>query len=96
MGFTVSVMLDCYKGLDEIISTSVYAKSANKRPIEADIDDPDMNKPTLIESLVDNIKGKQEDPDAEVIEEEDEEEKKKSKQKSQKKNKKNKKKAKNE
>lgn len=70
MSFTVHAMFDCYKGLDVTETISIYVKSESKRPIEEDVEDPDINKPTMVESVMETFKGKENDKEAELIEEE--------------------------
>eukprot|EP01022_Parablepharisma_sp_SALTPOND_P033066 TRINITY_DN88126_c2_g1_i1.p1 TRINITY_DN88126_c2_g1~~TRINITY_DN88126_c2_g1_i1.p1 ORF type:complete len:847 (-),score=111.14 TRINITY_DN88126_c2_g1_i1:1552-4092(-) len=69
--YTVRAIFDCYKGLDCTETISIVAKRADQRPVEEEIEDPDLTKPSFVESLVTSIKGKDQDPDAELLEETD-------------------------
>ncbi len=71
MSFKIHVMFDCYRGLDCVDTVSVVAKKAELRPVEEEVDDPDMHKPTFVDDIVTTLKGKEVDPDAELLEEEE-------------------------
>jgi len=53
-------------------STSVYIKKASMRPKEEDIEDPDINEPTMVESIMESLRGKKDDEEADMVEEESE------------------------
>ena len=59
-------MFDCYAGLDCCEKVSVMVKRNEQRPKEKETDDPDLEKPSMVEKAVNAIfGGKQEDEEEE-------------------------------
>lgn len=52
--FVVHARFDCYKGLDSKEKICIKAKGA--RPVEAEVEDPDMKEPTMLENIIGQIK----------------------------------------
>eukprot|EP00826_Nyctotherus_ovalis_P043551 TRINITY_DN4599_c0_g1_i9.p1 TRINITY_DN4599_c0_g1~~TRINITY_DN4599_c0_g1_i9.p1 ORF type:complete len:551 (-),score=207.49 TRINITY_DN4599_c0_g1_i9:60-1691(-) len=75
MTFTVHAVFDCYQGLDATESVSVYVRRAAKRRVKDYSEDPELNEPSLVENIMESIRGKTADEEAELVEEEGEKKK---------------------
>ncbi len=72
---SVQASFDCYKGLDSKETVVVLAKKEDMRPKEKVVEDPDLNKPSYVEEIVNNITGRKKDDDENVDDDEKTEEK---------------------
>lgn len=75
MTLTVHAIFDCYQGLDATESVSVYVRRAAKRRAKDHSEDPELNEPSLVENIMESIRGKTVDEEAELVEDEGEKKK---------------------